>query len=716
MRYRFGPLNQPQPSPTSSPRPILLLDLKNLPEHLNMVYRVGVDIGGTFIDFCVFDTETRDLYTLKVLTTPAEPGAEVMEGMRQLEESYGIDPATVESFIHGTTVGINTVIQRKGATMALFTTENFTDVLEVARLRMPESYSLFSTRPEPLVTRDRVFGIRERLQADGSVHTPLDAGSVKDAVADAKARGAEGIIISFLHGFRNGVHEEEAARITRETAPELFVFTSAQIWPVIREYERTTTAIINGYVHPRVGHYLTSLQHALRQSGVPAEPLVTKSNGGVMSAELGKTSCVNMVLSGTASGVIGGAFVARTCGVDNAITLDIGGTSADVAVVIGGEPQYGMGEKIGEFPLYIPSISVTSIGDGGGSISRVDEFGVLKVGPESAGSDPGPACYGRGGELPTITDAFAVSGFLGHHELAYNSVHLDLEKACAAIDTLAGPLNLSQQQTAEAIIQVAVSGMYMEINKLTARYGIDIRDFTLVTFGGAGPMLGCLLAKELKMRSVVIPTTPGVTSALGGLVADIRNDFVRSLFTNVEQALPTLPQDYKDLKLAAIDWLTREQHHEGEHMLLPSADMRYTGQSFEIEVPLEADWLESGNGSAILAAFHRRHEEVYAFCDEEAEVQIMNLRLVVAGEIEKPALKDLTAGKGSAEPLHEIEVRLEGEMRMVPLYERHQLLAGQTFTGPAVVAQSDTTSCIPGGFRGEIDGRGNIVLTATGRI
>ena len=679
-----------------------------------MAYRVGVDIGGTFIDFCVFDTETQDLSTLKVLTTPAEPGAEVMEGMRRLEAAYGIEPAAVESFIHGTTVGVNTVIQRKGATMALFTTENFTDVLEVARLRMPESYSLFSTRPEPLITRDRVFGIKERLRADGSVHTPLDEASVLDGIERAKARGAEGIIVSLLHGFRSAVHEEAAAAIIRRAAPELFVFTSAEIWPVIREYERTTTAIINGYVHPRVSDYLDKLEDALRRSGVPAEPLITKSNGGVMSAELGKTSCVNMVLSGTASGVIGGAFVARACGVENAVTLDIGGTSADVAVVIDGAPQYGMGEKIGEFPLYIPSVSVTSIGEGGGSIARVDEFGVLKVGPESAGSDPGPACYGQGGERPTITDAFAVSGFLGHHDLAYNSVALDMEKARAAMATVADPLGLSLEETAEAIIRVAIAGMYMEINKLTARYGIDIRDFALVTFGGAGPMLGCFLARELKMGRVVIPPAPGVTSALGGLVADIRNDFVRSLFTTVEEAMPDLPKTYAGLKAQALDWLREEQHHEGEHMLLPSADMRYSGQSFEIEVPLDAVWLESGDEARILDAFHRRHEDVYAFNDPEAEVQIMNLRLVVAGEIDKPALKELDIGSGPATPEHEIEVWFGGARRTAPLFERDKLLAGQTLSGPAVIAQSDTTSCIPDGFEGVVDAGGNIVLTWAG--
>lgn len=679
-----------------------------------MAYRVGVDIGGTFIDFCVFDTETRDLSTLKVLTTPAEPGAEVMEGMRRLQETYGIAAGEVESFIHGTTVGVNTVIQRKGAVMALFTTENFADVLEVARLRMPESYSLFSTRPEPLVTRDRVFGLRERMRADGSVHTPLDRGSVIDAIAQAKAKGAEGIVVSLLHGFRNPAHEQQVAAIVQAEAPELFVFTSAEIWPVIREYERTTTAIINGYVHPRVAHYLTRLQQALADSGVPAEPLITKSNGGVMSAELGKSSCVNMVLSGTASGVIGGAFVARACGIENAITLDIGGTSADVAVVIDGAPQYGMGEKIGEFPLYIPSVSVTSIGDGGGSIARVDEFGVLKVGPESAGSDPGPACYGRGGARPTITDAFAVSGFLGHHDLAYNSVALDMEKARAAIASVAEPLGMGMEETAEAIIQVAISGMYMETNKLVARYGVDIRDFALVTFGGAGPMLGCFLAKELRMGRVVIPTTPGVTSALGGLVADIRSDFVRTIFATMEDAITTLPETFNGLKAQGLDWLREEQHHAGTHTLHPSADMRYAGQSFEIEVTLEPAWLEAGDRAAIEEAFHLKHEEVYAFCDRGAEVQVMNLRLVVAGEIEKPVLKELPVGSGPAVPEREIEIWFGGARRTAPLYQRDRLLAGQSLQGPAVIAQSDTTSCIPDGFDGVVDPRGNIILTWTG--
>jgi N-methylhydantoinase A len=424
-----------------------------------MTYRVGVDIGGTFIDFCVFDEATQELVTLKVLTTPGQPGAELIAGMERLEREHGVDPKAVTRFIHGTTVGVNTVIQRRGARLALFTTENFADVLEVARLRMPESYSLFSTRPPPLVPRDRVFGVAERMRADGSVATPLDEASVSAAVAAARDKGVEGILVSLLHGWRNPAHEQAVAAIVRREAPELFVFMSSDIWPVIREYERSTTTVINGYIHPRVSAYLGSLQDALAAKGVPAVPLVTKSNGGVMSAEAGKTACVNMVLSGTASGVMGGAFVAERCGLRDVITLDIGGTSADVAVIIDGAPQYGMGEKIGEFPLYVPSVSVTSIGDGGGSIAWVDAFGVLKVGPESAGSDPGPACYGQGGTEPTLTDAFAVCGFLGHHALAYGSVAMDVERARTAIGGLAERLGRDPVETAEAVIEVAVARM-----------------------------------------------------------------------------------------------------------------------------------------------------------------------------------------------------------------------------------------------------------------
>jgi len=344
-----------------------------------MGYRIGVDIGGTFADFCALDDTTGKLSTLKVLSTPSEPGREVIAGLGELTRRFGIDTADIAYFTHGTTVGINAVIQRKGIKLCLFTTENFVDVLELARLKMPDPYHLMSSRPQPLVTRDRVIGIRERLLADGSVDQPLDETSLRAGLDRALSLGAEGIVVSLLHAYRNPAHEQAVKRLLASWAPDLPVFCSSDIWPIIREYERTTTAVIHGYVQPRVAQYLSSLQDALRKAGVPAQAMVTKSNGGVMTAELGKQECLQMLLSGTAAGVIGAGFAARQAGLDRVMSLDIGGTSADVAIIVDGTPSYGTGEFVGEFPIYIPTVSVTSIGDGGGSIASVDAFAALKV-------------------------------------------------------------------------------------------------------------------------------------------------------------------------------------------------------------------------------------------------------------------------------------------------------------------------------------------------
>ena len=506
-----------------------------------MAYRVGVDIGGTFADFCALDEATGAVRTLKVLSTPAEPGREVMQGISELQRRFGIAPSDIAYFTHGTTVGINSVIQRKGVRLCLFTTENFIDVLELARLKMPDPSHLLSRRPEPLVTRERVFGIRERMLADGSVDLPLDHASLRDALARARARGAEGIVLSFLHAYANPAHEQEAARLIGEWAPGLPVFPSSAVWPIIREYERTSTAVVHGYVQPRVAAYIASLQASLRKAGVGAEPMITKSNGGVMTAELGKSQCIQMLLSGTAAGTMGAAFVARHAGAPRVLALDVGGTSADVSVIVDGQPSYRSGEMVGEFPIYIPTVSVTSIGAGGGSIAAVDAFGTLTVGPESAGSTPGPACYGRGGTRPTLTDAFVVCGFMGHSELGYSAVTVDRARAQAAMEPIARALGRDLRAAAEAVIQVAVSGMYREVSKLAAHQGVDLREFSLLAFGGGGPMTACLLARELGMPSVLVPTTPGVLSALGGLVADVKNDFILTVYAPLsEETLPRL--------------------------------------------------------------------------------------------------------------------------------------------------------------------------------
>ncbi len=676
-----------------------------------MAYRVGVDIGGTFTDFCAFNEETDDLYTLKVLSRPDEPGAEVIEGIQQLEARFGIPPSQIHYFTHGTTVGVNTVIQRKGIRLGLITTEHFVDVLEVARLKMPDPYDLHSKRPDPLISKDRVFPVRERMNADGSVDVPVDPESVAAAVAQAREAGVAGVVIGLINAYRNPAHEHEIKALIQRQAPDLHVYCATDVWSIIREYERTVTAVIHGYVQPRVSHYLTSLQDALKALDVPAEPFVTKSNGGVMRAELGKTACAQMLLSGTASGVIGASFIARLSGFEKTMSLDIGGTSADVAFIENGMPQYGLGEIIGEFPIYIPTVAVTSIGAGGGSIAWVDDLGVLKVGPESAGSTPGPACYGHGGTRPTITDAFVVLGFIGQVDLGYNTIQIDVEQARTAVESLATRINLSVVETAEAIVNIAVSNMYMEVSKLISKYGIDPRDYALQAFGGAGPMLACFLGAELGAPYVLIPPTPGVLSALGGLIADIKNDFITTVYMDLEAvALPVVQQAYEQLKQQAMTWLQDEQGYRGEYDLIYTADMRYRGQSFEIEVQLDAEWIDEGDLSAMAGAFHQQHERLYEYADPQAEVQLITLRLVIIGESPKPHFPARPETDTPPPVMRQLDVHLGGAPRSVPLYDRQHLQPGQQFPGPAVISQSDCTTCVPDGYHGRIDTYGNLIL------
>jgi N-methylhydantoinase A len=674
-----------------------------------MGYRVGVDIGGSFTDFAVFDESSNRLRSLKVFSRPDEPGAEVMEGIRQLSERYQIPPEEIVYFTHGTTVGVNTVIQRKGLKLALFTTENFIDVLEVARLKIPNMYNLISKRPAPLIPRDMVFGIQERLTAAGDIETDLDRVSVEKALAAAQSAGAEGIVIALLHAYRNGAHEQQVKSIIAELAPGLPVFCSSETWPIIREYERTITAAIGAYVQPRVAHYLTQLQAALKRAGVPAEPRLTKSNGGVMTAEQGKSECVQMILSGTASGVIGASHVAAIAGVPRCMSLDIGGTSADVALIIDGQPQYGVGERIGDFNIYIPSVSVSSIGEGGGSIAWVDRLGVLKVGPESAGSRPGPACYGRGGTRPTITDAFVACGLVGNAALGYAAVTVDRGKARDAIGVLAARLGRGIEETAEAIIRIAVSGMYAEVSGLVSRFGVDLREFACLAFGGAGPMMACFLARDLGMQETLVPPTPGVLSALGGLIADLKNDFLATLYQTLnDEAAQEMRGAFDSLRLRAERWLRDDQGFEGPYRLVYSADMRYRGQSFEIDTALTADMVIAADTKAIAEAFHQAHERVYGHADREAALQVIAVRLVIIGTTAKPIIPRQALRSGPAVPIGSAKVWLDGDWHEAALYERATMFAGQTFSGPAVIMQEDCTTVVPPRFAGHVDEHTNL--------
>ncbi|MBP0616367.1 hydantoinase/oxoprolinase family protein [Jiella mangrovi] len=674
-------------------------------------WKIGVDIGGTFIDFCALEARSGRVASLKVLTTPDDPGAELMTGLTLLAEREGLDPSRVSRFVHGTTVGINTIIQRRGANLALITNAGFEDMIELARLRMPDVYSLFCSRPDQLIPRDRIFGIPARMRADGSTTREPDIERIAEAVATARRRGAEGIVVALLHAWRDASQEAAVKAEIERIAPELFVFTSAEVWPVIREYERTTTTIMNGYVHPRVAGYLTALESRLAERGVPARAMLTKSNGGLMNAAEGKRACVNMLLSGTASGVMGAAWLARQAGERQILTLDIGGTSADFALIIDGAPQFGTGELIGEFPLYVPSVSVSSIGIGGGSIASIDERGVLRVGPESAGSTPGPACYGRGGRRATVTDAMAVCGWLGHSQMAYGQLRMDVDLAREAVADLAAALGRSLEETAQAILDIAVSEMFVEVEKLASRSGVDLRDFTLMPFGGGGPMLGAMLAREMGIRRVMAPRRPGVVSALGGLVADLRGDFIRTTFVDLSaDALAKLCLVLAELEAEGRSWLAAQGHH-GALALQFAADMRYAGQSYEIEVPVEARWFETADLRAIAAAFHELHDAIYDFHDPEGRIEIVNLRLSAVGA--GPALNFPEEAEAAGDAIAErmTPVFVDGARRDIALYARADLHAGSSFKGPAVVAQEDTTFAIPGKMVAKVDRFLNLHLT-----
>ena len=674
-------------------------------------WRVGVDIGGTFTDFCTFDEATGALRTLKTLSTPETPGAEILNGVRELVRRHGQRADEITYFTHGTTIGVNTVIQRRGAELALFTTREFEDVLEVARLKVPDPYNIFSRRPAPLAPRERVYGITERTLRDGTIETPADPGNVRDALRRARADGADMIVVALLHSYANPRNERAVRDVIRAADPTIGVTLSSDVWPVIREYERTVTATVAAYVQQRVAAYITALQAALKDAGIAAEPMITKSNGGIMAAELGKANPISMLLSGTASGVIGAADIAARIGETSVLSFDVGGTSADVAVIQDSKPAFGTGEMVGEFPIHVPTVSVTSIGAGGGSIARIDDFGVLKVGPESAGPDPGPACYGLGGDNATVTDACAVLGLLGAGELGYGTVRPDLAAASRIVGQLSDRLGLSTLETAGSIIRVAVSGMFLEVSKLLSRHGADPRTFSLLAFGGAGPMMACLLARDLGMARIIVPLAPGVLSAYGGLIADIRNDFIQTAFVDLDgDGLAVLERHASALERRAIAWLRDEQGFDGAARLVWSADMRYRGQSYEIETIIDRDDIAAGRTEPVAAAFHAEHKRIYEHADEQAAVQVVNLRLIISGSAPKPALAQQVAASGAAVPADRIPIHLDGADQVAGLYHRASLEAGQTFSGPAIVSQDDCTTVVPAGFSARVDGWRNLII------
>jgi N-methylhydantoinase A len=679
-------------------------DPRRRPTFAAVATLVGVDVGGTFTDFVAFD-EDGGMTEFKVTSTPGAPSEAVLQAFRKLFASGG-DPRRVVLFAHGTTVALNTLLQRSGARVGLITTRGFRDVLALRRLRLPGAPGFHVQQPEPLVPRRDIREVGGRLLADGTEVRELDEDEAAAAAAELRAAGCEALAICLLHSYRNDAHERRAAAAMRKRAPGAHVTVSSEVWPQQREYERTEVAVINAHVGPVMERHFTNLSTSLAGLGVAAQVLSTKSSGGVMTAELAARRPVETLLSGPASGVVAAAALGRAAGLGHLVAFDMGGTSADVGLVVGGAVGMTTEATIGEFPVVMPSVDVSSIGAGGGSIAAVDSAGVLKVGPRSAGSSPGPACYGKGGEAATVTDAYAVLGVVS--DLLGGEVELDLEAARRACARVGRPLGLDAEQAAEAILQVATANMYAKLLPLMARRGADPREFALLAYGGAGPTHAFSLAAEVGFTHVVVPPSPGTFCALGCLLADLRADFVATVYADLdaldEQELVAV---FGGLHDRAAEWV-REQRVPAERPVVAlSADMRQGGQSYDIPVELDPD-LGPGFRERARAAFFDAYERVYGNPDRAGRVEIVNARAHVLAATPRPPLT-WTPPAGAPSPVRRRRVRHGGVDLEASVLARASLVPGARVEGPAIITQYDTTTFVPPAARIEVDATGSLV-------
>jgi len=669
-------------------------------------YRLGIDIGGTFTDLLLMDEEAGRLLALKVASTPA-PEEAILTGIQRLQERHGVDPQEIVYFSHGTTLAVNTLLQRNGAEVGVITTAGFRDILELRRLRLSKANDLFVPRPQPLVPRRRVVEVEERLSQDGAVLKPLDRAEVERQAKGLIDQGAQNIAICFLHAYRHDRHERLAKEWIEARFPDVYVCTSAEIWPQQREYERSLVSVINAYVGGRMRSYFDTLAEKTAAAGMTCRIFSTKSNGGVMSVEAAAARPVETLLSGPASGVIGAAFIGRMIGDDKLITLDMGGTSVDIAVV-NGEVPYSTENTVGDFPVLLPAVDVSAIGAGGGSIAWLDAEGVLKVGPRSAGAFPGPACYDRGGTEPAVTDAYVTLGICSPGGLLGGEMKLDAGKAEAAVAGIGERLGRNARETADAILQVATANIYAELVPQLARRGVDAQEYSLLAYGAAGPTHVFMLAREIAVRRVIVPPMPGLLCALGCLVADLRADYVRSLWEDCNRLEDERVQAiYETLEDEARTWLARQKVDVAETYLIRSADLCYAGQSFEINVVFPAG---APTVAGIERWFHDRYELIYGYADRTAPVRLLEARVQIVGVTHKPGFESLRPF-ATAKPraVARRTIYEQGREVEAAIYQRAALKPGDSFLGPAVVEQYDTTTYIPEGFRVSVDRWYNLV-------
>jgi N-methylhydantoinase A len=679
--------------------------------------RVAIDIGGTFTDATLIDEETGSVSIAKVLTTPSDPSEGFMQAVDRALAEGGVDAGQVRFVVHATTVATNAIIEGKIARSGFVTTDGFRDLLEIARQVRPTLYDTQFEKAPPLVPRDRAVGVRERLGPAGEVLVPLDDDSVREAAALLRREEVESVAVCLLHSYVNPEHEQRVGAILAEELPGVPISLSAEVAPEFREYLRASTTVINAVIRPVVQRYLERIEQRLADAGVQAKLLVMQSSGGVFGSDAAARKPVFMVESGPAAGVIASAHLGATLGQPDLLSFDMGGTTAKVGLIQGGRPSvtkdYNVGGHAGAgigglslsgYPVRTPVVDLVEIGAGGGSIAWVDSGGLLRVGPQSAGADPGPVCYRRGGVEPTVTDANVVLGRLNPAYFLGGEIGLDVEGARQAIEErCATPLGLTVTEAANGIVEIANAAMVNALHLISVQRGYDPRDFVLVGFGGAGPVHANALARDAEMPTLLIPPSPGIFSATGLLTTDLKRDAALTIMQRLDEVDPALVESsFAELERAGAEELALEGLAGDQVEFVRQIDMRYVGQSYELTVPAGDDLVER---------FHAEHDRTYGFAAPAEPIELVSLRLTSVGRIAKPPLRVLERG-GDPVPKERRPVFFAeaGDYVDCPIYDRYALAGGATFPGPAVVEEFDSTTVVHPGFTVTVDETANLII------
>jgi N-methylhydantoinase A len=695
-------------------------------------FRLGVDIGGTFTDVTLLDEVSGDIRFSKVLTTPSDPSEGFLAGVERIFKDTDVPRSSVRFVVHATTVGANAIIEGKIARTGFITTDGFSDMLEIGRQarRADGLYDIFFEKPRPLVPRHLCYGIPERLDERGGVVTPFDAAAAARVAEPLREEKIESIAVCFLHSYINPEHEQHMGKILRERYPDALVSLSSDVAPEYREYFRASTTVVNACIRPAISRYLQNIEDRLGRVGLCASLLIMQSNGGVYTSASAAERPVFMVESGPAAGVIAAAYLGGALGHRHMISFDMGGTTAKAALILDGVPRVTKEYEVGStarantsgqtgtgYPIRTPVIDLVEIGAGGGSIAWIDSGGALRVGPHSAGADPGPACYGRGGDEPTITDANLVLGRLNPRFFLGGELELDVARARATIqEKCAGALRLDVVETAAAIVEVCNNAMINALRLVSIQRGYDPRDLVLVAFGGAGPLHANRLAEETEIGSILVPMSPGTASAMGLLVTDLKRDYSQSLVQPADRVDPTeLESAFRRLEERGRADLLRDGTDPEDIAFIRQAEMRYVGQSFELTIPLPEHVVDPRAIAAALEEFHQAHDRAYGYTATDEPVEFVNLRLGALGRIAKPRMREVGKKHGDAtaaqKATRQVYFMESGGFVACPIYDRYHLFADAILLGPAVVEEFDSTTVIHPGYRAVVDRFGNLLIS-----